>query len=57
VKVYLGTIERLTGWSLDTTTAFVAFSTTPLRGAVTGVPAPFSRGMDWDTRQKTLSGS
>jgi uncharacterized protein (TIGR02217 family) len=49
VKVYLDSVEQLTGWSVDTTTGIVAFGTPPALGVEVTADFEFDVPVRFDT--------
>jgi uncharacterized protein (TIGR02217 family) len=49
VKVYLDDIEQLSGWSVDTTTGIVTFSTAPALGVEVTADFEFDVPVRFDT--------
>jgi len=49
VRVALGTVEQLTGWTLDTTTGFVTFTAAPGNGVIVRAGFEFDVPVRFDT--------
>jgi len=49
VRVALGTVEQLTGWTLDTTTGIVTFTTAPGNGVIVRAGFEFDVPVRFDT--------